>query len=56
MAALVGRIFVAGKIDEFESWVHAILTSNVISLLDTAWNKNGLVKGDRVFNALVGLV
>lgn len=52
IGALVGGIYAAGKIDEFEEWVTAINSIDIVRLMDIAWEKNGLVKGDRVMDAL----
>jgi NTE family protein len=56
MGALVGGIFAAGKLDEFEQWVRAITKVDIVSLLDIAWQKHGLVKGDKIINTLIDLV
>ena len=56
MGALVGGIFAAGKLDEFEQWVRAINKVDIVSLLDISWQKHGLVKGDKIINTLVELV
>lgn len=56
MGALVGGIFAAGKLDEFEHWVRAISKVDIVSLLDIAWQKHGLVKGDKIINTLIELV
>ncbi len=56
MGALVGGIFAAGKLDEFEEWVRAITKVNIVSLLDIAWQRHGLVKGDKIIETLVELV
>jgi len=56
MGALVGGIFAAGKLDDFEHWVKAITKVDIMSLLDIAWQKHGLVKGDKIINTLVELV
>jgi len=56
MGALVGGIYAAGKLDEFEKWVRAIRKMDIISLLDISWSKSGLVKGDKIINTLKGLV
>ena len=56
MGALIGGIYAAGKLDEFEQWVSAINKVDIISLLDISWGKNGLVKGDKIINTLVELV
>ncbi|MCW9047112.1 MAG: patatin-like phospholipase family protein [Gammaproteobacteria bacterium] len=56
MGALVGGIYAADKLDEFESWVRAIKKIDIVSLLDISWSKSGLVKGDKIINNLKELV
>jgi len=56
MGALIGGIYAAGKLDEFEQWVSAINKVDIFTLLDLSWEKNGLVKGDKIINTLVDLV
>lgn len=56
MGALVGGIYAAGKLDEFEQWVLAITKMEIFTLLDISWKASGLVKGDKIINALTGLV
>lgn len=56
IGALVGGIYAAGKLDEFEHWVTAITKFDILTLLDLSWNKSGLVKGDKIIDTLVELV
>lgn len=56
MGALIGGIYAAGKLPEFEAWVRAIDKIDIFQLLDISWGKDGLVKGDKVIAALVQLV
>ena len=56
MGALIGGIYAAGKLDEFENWLDAITKLDMVTLLDISWNKSGLVKGDKIINALIELV
>jgi len=56
MGALIGGIYAAGKLDDFEQWVSAINKVDIFTLLDLSWEKNGLVKGDKIINTLVDLV
>jgi len=56
MGALIGGIYAAGKLDEFEKWVRAITKLEIITLLDISWSKSGLVKGDKIINTLIDLV
>jgi len=56
MGALIGGIYAAGKLDDFENWVRAITKLDIITLLDVSWSKSGLVKGDKIINTLIDLV
>lgn len=56
MGAVVGGIYAAGKLAEFEQWVCAIKKMDIISLLDISWRKDGLVKGDKIIETLINLV
>lgn len=56
MGALIGGIYAAGKLDEFENWVRAITKLDIVTLLDISWSKTGLVKGDKIINTLIDLV
>jgi NTE family protein len=56
IGALIGGIYAAGKLDEFEQWVLAITRVDIVALLDISWGKSGLVKGDRIINTLIDLV
>jgi NTE family protein len=56
MGALIGGVYAAGKLDEFEHWVRAITKIDIVKLLDISFTKSGLVKGDKIINTLVELV
>lgn len=56
MGALVGGIYAAGKLDEFERWVLAVTKMDIVALLDIAWVSEGLVKGDKIMAALTDIV
>ena len=56
MGALIGGVYAAGKLDNFERWVSAITKVDVVTLLDLSWGKTGLVKGDKIINTLIDLV
>ncbi len=56
MGALIGGIFAAGKLDNYEQWVRSITRLDILTLLDLSWGKAGLVKGDKIINTLVDLV
>ncbi|WP_019029082.1 patatin-like phospholipase family protein [Colwellia piezophila] len=56
MGALIGGIYAAGKLDVFEQWVRDISKVDILTLLDLSWQKNGLVKGDKIIATLIELV
>lgn len=56
MGALIGGIYAAGKLDDFEQWVLAITRVDIVALLDLAWDRSGLVRGDKIINTLIDLV
>lgn len=56
MGALIGGIYAAGKLDVFEQWVRDINKVDIFTLLDLSWQKNGLVKGDKIIATLTELV
>lgn len=56
IGALIGGVYAAGKLPEFEAWVRAIDRTDILSLLDLTWRPDGLVKGDKIIDTLVELV
>ena len=54
IGALIGGVYAAGKLDEFETWVRAITKMDMVNLLDLSWALHGLVKGDKIIGTLVG--
>ena len=56
MGALIGGIFAAGRLDAYRDWVCALERGDVIRLLDFAFGHPGLIKGEKVLNAVRELV
>ena len=56
IGALIGGVYAAGRLSEFERWVKEIGKFEIFSLLDLAWKSNGLVQGDKIINTLVTLL
>jgi len=56
IGALIGGMYAVGKLDEYEQWVRSITKVNILALLDISWEKSGLVRGDKLVNALMDLV
>ncbi len=54
--ALIGGVYAAGKLDEFEEWVRAITKLDMVRLLDISWSGGGFFRGDKFINALTNLV
>jgi NTE family protein len=56
MGALIGGIYAAGKLDDYQDWVSALRRIDIVTLLDFSWKRSGFVKGDKIINTLVELV
>ncbi|MEO0650576.1 MAG: patatin-like phospholipase family protein [Planctomycetota bacterium] len=56
MGALVGGIYAAGRLDDFEQWARTIRKSDILGLLDVVFGKTGLVEGGKLMQALEGFV
>lgn len=56
IGAIVGGVYAAGKLDDFEDWSQAITRIDIVRLLDLSWKINGLVKGEKIINSLTELV
>ena len=52
MGALVGGVYALGKLEEFKKWMCSLDKLKVFSLVDFTFSSNGLVKGDKVLNAI----
>ncbi|ULG70258.1 patatin-like phospholipase family protein [Marinobacterium sediminicola] len=56
MGALIGGIYAAGKLDQYEEWVRSVTRRDIMALLDLTWDKGGLVRGDKLIDTLIDLV
>ena len=52
IGALIGGVFAAGKLDEFEQWVCGLDKLSIVSLLDISWTSSGLLRGDKIIDTL----
>lgn len=52
MGALIGGIYAQGKLNEFKEWITSLDKKKVFSLVDFTLSSIGLVKGDKVLNAM----
>ena len=56
MGALIGGVHAMGKLAEYKDWVCALDQGDVLRLLDFSFSSAGLIKGDRVMDALRDLL
>ncbi|MEZ9569077.1 patatin-like phospholipase family protein [Vibrio splendidus] len=56
IGALIGGVYAAGKLDEFEKWVTSIDQSDMAMMLDFSWQSSGIFKGDKIIDTLRGLI
>lgn len=57
MGALIGGIYAAGKLGEYEDWVCELTELDVLRLLDITWgSRAGLIKGEAIIQALKALI
>ena len=56
IGALIGGIYAAGKLDDYEQWVTSIKKVDIVTLLDLSWSKSGLVRGDKIVDTLIDIV
>src|SRR3954468_22731546 len=56
MGALVGGIYATSKLHVYAEWVLAIERMDVVRLLDPAFNRAGLFKGERIIGVLRNLI
>ena len=56
MGALIGGIYAAGKLGEYEAWIKNISRMDIVNMMDIAWDGGGLVKGDKIIGVLTEMV
>ena len=56
VGALVGGIYAAGKLAEYEEWVRKLTKFDMVNLMDIAWVGGGLVKGEKIMRRMRDLV
>ena len=56
IGALIGGIYAAGKLDEYEAWIRDVKKLDIVNMMDIAWEGGGLVKGDKIVQKMVDIV
>ncbi|EOV4170072.1 patatin-like phospholipase RssA [Yersinia enterocolitica] len=52
VGSLVGAAYASDHLDSMERWVRSFKYWDVIRLMDFSWRRSGLLRGERVFNAV----
>ncbi len=52
MGALVGGVYAAGKLDEYESWLRSLGKMDIFNLVDFTLSTSGIIKADRVLKEI----
>ena len=52
MGALVGGVYAQGKLQEFKKWMISLDRGKVFRLVDFTLSTSGIIKGDKVLNAM----
>lgn len=52
MGALVGGVYAAGKLDEYEEWLTSLGKMDVFNLVDFTLSTSGIIKADKVLKEL----
>uniref|UniRef100_UPI0011A59B6E patatin-like phospholipase RssA n=1 Tax=Yersinia aleksiciae TaxID=263819 RepID=UPI0011A59B6E len=56
VGSLVGAAYASDHLDEMERWVRSFKYWDVIRLMDFSWRRGGLLRGERVFNAVNSII
>ncbi|HHT00590.1 MAG TPA: serine protease [Thiomicrospira sp.] len=56
IGALIGGLYACGKMDEYESWLKGMGKTDFLALMDIAWNRSGLIRGDKLVAAIKKLI
>lgn len=52
VGSLVGAAYASHRLPAMEKWVRSFSYWDVIRLMDLSWQRGGLLRGERVFNAV----
>ena len=52
MGALVGGVYAAGKLDEYENWLCSLSKVDIFKLVDFTLSTKGIIKADRVLSEI----
>ena len=52
MGALIGGVYAAGKLDEYEQWLTSLSKMDIFNLVDFTISSKGIIKVDKVLNEI----
>lgn len=56
MGALIGGLYAAGKLDQYEEWILNLDPLNVLKLVDFSFKKGGIIEGEKVFKIIAEMI
>jgi NTE family protein len=56
IGALVGGLYAAGKLDEYEKWVLNFDVLDILKLVDFSFSANGMINGEKVFKKIEEMI
>ena len=56
IGALIGGLYAAGKLEEYEKWVLNFDVFDILKLVDFSFSRNGMINGDKVFNKIEEMI
>jgi len=56
MGAVIGGVYAAGKLDEYEEWMRSLSKMKVFNLVDFTMSSQGIIKADRVLTEIMKFI
>lgn len=56
MGALIGGLYAAGKLEEYEQWVKNFNVIDILKLVDFTFSKDGMINGEKVFSKIEEMI
>ena len=56
IGSVVGGIYAAGNLNDYREWITSLGKLDIFKLMDFAISKSGLIKGEKVFNAMKKII
>ncbi|WP_122893346.1 patatin-like phospholipase family protein [Arcobacter peruensis] len=56
IGALIGGLYAAGKLEEYEEWVLNFDVFDILKLVDFSFNRSGMINGEKVFNKIEEMI